>query len=180
VDSIVGKNSGSGLQSDTSGAGPGDCKGGNACQTAVLDAVATAQLTDDFEAWAQFVFVRHFGNSIIRQGDTHAFATAARYHVTDKTSFSTRVEYLRADQNFNIAQVGAAAVPGMSEVVTATFTGAQKLTDDLTLRAEVRYDHSLTGNIGPFASQSGSPTSSGNIGGRNDQLLGIAELYYEF
>ena len=177
VDSIVGKNSGSGLQSDPSGSGPETCKGGNACQTAILDAVATAQLTDDFEAWAQFVFVRHFGNSIVRQGDTHAFATAARYHVTEDTSFSTRLEYLRAEQNFNIAQVGAAVVPGMSEVVTATFTGAQALTDDLTLRAELRYDHSLTGNIGPFASQ--SDTASG-LGGRNDQLVGIAELYYEF
>jgi hypothetical protein len=180
VDSIVGKNSGSNLQADPFPNGPGVCKGGNACQTAILDAVATAQLTEDFEAWAQFVFVRHFGNSIVRSGDTHAFATAARYHFTEDTSFSTRLEYLRAEQNFNIAQVGAAAAPGMSEIVTATFTGAQKLTDDLTLRAELRYDHSLTGNIGPFASQSGSPTSVGNVGGRNDQLLGIAELYYEF
>ena len=97
VDSIVGKNSASGLQSDTFPVGTDDCDGGQACRTAVLDAVATAQFSESFEAWFQFVWSRHFGNSILREGDTHAFATAARYHVTEDTSVATRVEYLRAE-----------------------------------------------------------------------------------
>jgi hypothetical protein len=173
VDSMVGKNSGSNLQSDPFPGGVDDCDGGQACRTAVLDAVATAQLSESLEAWFQFVWSRHFGNSILREGDTHAFATAARFHVTEDTSFATRLEYLRADQNFNIAQ--GADTEESSELLTLTFTGAQALTDALTLRGELRWDRNLTQNDTPFAQDNTSFS-----GTRNDQLLGIAELYYEF
>jgi len=172
IDNMIGKNSASGLESDFTG---GECDGNTACKTSILDAVATAQLSDSLEAWFQFVWVRHFGNGILREGDTHALATAARYHVTEDTSFATRLEYVRTENNFNIAQ-GAGLADGYGEVVTATFTGAQALTDDLTLRAELRYDRNLTHNVGPYA-QDNDPN---NPGTRNDQLVGIAELYYEF
>ncbi len=176
VDSIVGKNSASGLQSDPFPNGVDDCDGGQTCQTAVLDAVATAQLSESLEAWFQFVWSRHFGSSILREGDTHAFATAARFHVTEDTSFATRVEYLRAENNYNIAQGGGIG-DGYSELVTATVTGAHALTDALMLRAELRYDQNLTQNVGPFAIDN---SGTGDSGTRNHQLLGIAELYYEF
>ncbi len=176
VDSMVGKNSGSGLQRDNFPSGPGECDGGQACRTAVLDAVATAQFSESFEAWAQFVYSRHFGNSILRQGDTHAFATAARYHITEDTSIATRVEYLRAESDFNQAQ-GRTPIGEQSELVTLTFTGGQRLTDDLVLRGELRWDRNLAGNDQLFAIDN---SGAGSLGTRNDQLLGIAELYYEF
>lgn len=171
VDSMVGKNSSSGLQNELGG----DCSGDSECQTVVLDSVATAQLSDDFEAWFQFVWQRHFGDALVREGDTHAFATAGRFHVTEDTSFAGRLEYLRAENNHNIA-IGGDLDGGYSEVVTATFTGAHALTDDLMLRAEIRYDENLTKNVGPFAIDN----QTGDLGSRNHQLLGIAELYYEF
>ncbi len=92
--------------------------------------------------------------------------------MTEDTSFATRVEYLRAENNFNIAQN---VNDGYSEVVTATFTGAHALTDALMLRAELRFDENLTHNVGPFAID-----NNDGSGTRNHQLLGIAELYYEF
>ena len=171
VDSMVGKSSGVGLLSDNGG---GDlCDSGNACRSSVLDAVATAQLTDDFEAWFQFVWARQWGNSILAKGDTHAFATAARYHLTEDTSVAARVEYVRADNDFRRTIDGFGN--GQTEVVTATFTGAQALTDGLTLRAELRYDRNYSD-----AALLAIDNESDNLGGRDDQLLGIAELYYEF
>jgi hypothetical protein len=168
VDSIVGKNSGSGLLNDNGAT----CQGGNACQSSILEAVATAQLSDALEAWFQFVWARQFGNSILAKGDTHAFATAARYHVTDDTSFATRFEYLNAESDFNRARTLGA---GQAELFTATFTGAHQLTDALMMRAELRYDRNFS-NSPMFAIDN----SQGNLGTRDHQLLGIAELYYEF
>ncbi|MEZ4332095.1 MAG: outer membrane beta-barrel protein [Myxococcota bacterium] len=170
VDTMVGKDSSSNLQNSDGE----DCQSGNACKTAILDAVATAQLGDNLEAWAQFVWVRHFGNSIDRSGDTHAVATAARLHVTDATSFAGRFEYVNAENDYRVAE--GVAIPDMEEVLTLTFTGAHKLTDDLTLRGEMRWDRNL-GNNHAFAI---SNDGDGNFGSRSDQLLGIAELFYEF
>lgn len=169
VDSMVGKSSANNLQTDNGT----DCQGGNACRTSVLDAVATAQLSDSFEAWFQFVWARNWGDSILDKGDTHAFATAARFHLTDDTSVATRIEYLRSEFDFNNAQ----DVFGQSETVTATLTGAHKLTSDLTFRTELRYDRNLAGNDSAiFAVDNQNDT----LGQRKNQLLGIAELYYEF
>jgi len=173
VDTMVGKNSASGLQSDPFPDGVDDCDGGQACQTAVLDAVATAQFSESFEAWFQFVWQRHFGDSLIRDGDVHAFATAARYHVTEDTSFAARLEYLDADFNWHFAQGSI----GAEELLTLTFTGAQALTDDLTFRAELRWDRNLS-NFEMFAID--NDNGSGLSGSREDQLLAVAELYYEF
>ena len=173
VDSMVGKNSASELQSDPFPSGQEDCQSGNACKTAVLDAVATAQFSDSLEGWFQFVWSRHFGNSIIRKGDVHAFATAARYHLTEDTSIATRVEYLRDEANYHLAQN---SLGEMEETVTATVTGAQALTDALTLRAEFRYDRNLTKDNSSFANDN----REDSFNDRKNQLVGIAELYYEF
>jgi len=169
VDSMVGKSSANNLQTDNGD----DCESGNACRTSVLDAVATAQLSDSLEAWFQFVWARNWGDSILAKGDTHAFATAARFHLTEDTSVATRIEYLRAEHDFNRAQDSF----GQSETVTATLTGAHKLTSDLTFRTELRYDRNLAGNDSfLFAVDN----QSDNLGQRKNPLLGIAELYYEF
>ncbi|MFO0689467.1 MAG: outer membrane beta-barrel protein [Myxococcota bacterium] len=172
VDSMVGKSSGVGLLSDNGGGTL--CDGGNACQSSVLEAVATAQLTESLEAWFQYAWARQFGNSIISKGDTHALATAARYHITDDTSVAARVEYLRAENDFRRAISGIGI--GQTEIVTATFTGAQKLTTDLTLRAELRYDRNYSNGTLLAIDNSGA----GNLGTRDHQLVGLAELYYEF
>ena len=55
---------------------------------------------------------------------------------------AARVEYLRAENDFRRAISGIGI--GQTEIVTATFTGAQKLTTDLTLRAELRYDRNYS------------------------------------
>lgn len=169
VDSMVGKNSSSGLINDNGD----DCDGGNACRTAVLEAVATAQLSDALEAWFQFVWSRHYGNSILAKGDMHGFATAARFHLTEDTHVATRLEYARLEHDFRDTQ----GSDGQEELVTATFTAGHALTDALMLRAELRYDHNLSGNEAtPFAVDNQLDT----LGQRENQLLGIAELYYEF
>ena len=45
------------------------------------------------------------------------------------------------------------------------------------LRGELRWDRNLARNDQLFAIDN---SDSGSLGTRNDQLLGIAELYYEF
>ncbi len=177
VDSMVGKNSALGLLSDDGGGQ--FCDGGNACQTAVLEAVATAQVSDQLEAWFQFVWSRQFGNSTLAQGDMHGFATAARYHITEDTHVATRVEYARLEHDFRrtLADSDGNAFEGQEELVTATFTLGHALTDALMLRGELRYDRNLAGNdVTAFAIDN----QPGTLGQRENQLLGIAELYYEF
>jgi hypothetical protein len=45
------------------------------------------------------------------------------------------------------------------------------------LRGELRYDRNLAGNAVTAFAIDNQPTT---LGSRDDQLLGIAELYYEF
>jgi hypothetical protein len=170
VGAIVGEDS-------TSGAGCLDAD--DDCYTSVLDVVLSADPTDNLSLWANFDWVRTFMGSNKRapggpgNGDAYGAAVAGRIGITDDTGFATRVEYVHADSDFN------GGLPG--EILSLTGTIDHALTDDLKLRLEARWDRILDDNTIAFVNgQNGPSNPGGAFSAREDQVVGLAELMYEF
>jgi hypothetical protein len=142
------------------------CKSGQSCNTSVFDVVLSASPTDSLDMWINFDWVRNFGAST-KEGDKYGLSSAGRFAVTDKTGIASRVEYLRFDQSVNGGSIG--------EVLTLTGTVDHELVEGLKVRGELRWDRNLT-NSPLFANGSKQDTLSS----RSDQLVGLAEIFYEF
>jgi hypothetical protein len=169
IGAIVGENSGLGC-----------ADADDDCFTSVFDVVLSADLADNVSVWANFDWVRNFGSQQV-EGDAYGVSAAGRVGITDSTGFATRVEYVRGENSFNRT---AAAFGNISEVVTLTGTIDHALTDDVKLRLEARWDTSLDNTDGVFVNSQNGPTNGGVNGpfspNRDDQVVGLAELYYEF
>ena len=161
------------------------------CYTSVFDVLLTMDPSDSLSLWLNFDWVRKFGERQTADGDAFGIAGAGRVQLTDNTGFATRIEYVRATSSFNTVSTGAAAGRGigaLGEVLSLTGTIDHDLTDDLKLRLEARWDRILdnsttafvNGENGPangFGTTFGAVTSTSP---RNDQVVALAELYYEF
>ncbi len=168
VGAILGKDSSSEYINEN-----GDtCRSGDECKTAVFNVVMTADPTDNVSLWADYTMVRSFGDDIAHKGYVHGISVAGRVGITDATGVATRVEYVRTDQNFSRAS-GSNANTG--EIVSVTLTGDHALTDCMKLRIEGRYDINLS-NAAVFANGSATGQTTRRMG----QLVGLAEIYYEF
>jgi hypothetical protein len=166
---IVGKNSNGGLVTD----GGAACDSGDECSTSVFNVVATANPSDNVSLWADYTWVRNFGDDIDSKGDAHGIAVAGRVAVTDSTGIATRVEYVRSDNNFNRSLGND---PDTGEVVSVTVTGDHTLAEGLVFRLEGRVDTNMSNSA--YFANGGSGT--GNLSTRTHQLVGLAELFYEF
>jgi hypothetical protein len=160
------------------------------CYTSVFDVVMTMDPSDSLSLWLNFDWVKKFGESQTADGDAFGIAGAGRIAITDETGFATRVEYVRTTSSFNSGFTGIPGGPGVSipgqlgEVLSLTGTIDHSLTDDLKLRLEARWDRRLDSGAdsGSFVNgQNGTfnPGVTAN-GSRDDQVVGLAELYYEF
>ena len=148
------------------------------CNTSVFDVVLSVNPSDSLSLWANFDWVRNFGDNQV-DGDAYGVSGAGRLALNDTTGIATRVEYIRGENSFNRT---AGAFGFLSELVTLTGTLDHALTDDVKLRLEARWDTRIDNTDGVFANANNGP---GNTGGatspnRDDQLVGLAELYYEF
>ena len=169
VGAIVGKDN---TLFDDRGAGNG-CRGGDDCNTSLLDIVMTASPSDNVELWLNFDWARSFGNKT-NDGDAYGLAGAGRLAVTDETGLSTRLEYIRSDSSYNRSR-GVSGI-GLGELFTWTTTVDHELTEGLKIRGELRWDRNLANNA-IFANGS---SGSGATSSRDDQLVGLAEIFYEF
>ena len=144
------------------------------CYTSVFDVVLSIDPTDSLSFWANFDWVRTFGERQTPDGDTYGISGAGRVGITDDTGFATRVEYIRRDPGINGGSLG--------EIVSLTGTIDHALTDDLKLRLEARWDTVLDNASAPFANGQNGPSNGGAFtsSGRDDQVVGLAEIYYEF
>jgi len=148
------------------------CDSGASCNTSVFDVVLSADPSDNLSLWLNFDWARSFGNSTV-EGDAYGIAAAGRIALTDAMGYATRVEYVRTDGSYNRSR--GAGSSAMGEVFEWTNTVDYALTEDLKVRGEVRWDHNLS-NTPIFANGS----STGSSSSREDQLVGLAEMYYEF
>jgi len=150
VGGIIGRDSGA------CATGTGDCL------TSVVDVVLTADPTEDLSLWANFDWVHTSGSDTAVHGDAFGIALAGRLAVGDTMGVSSRFEYVEKEDTL----VGAA---DDSEVISLTGTLDKTLAEGLVGKLELRWDTQLDDNSG-----------SRFAGGRNDQVVAIAQMYYEF
>jgi hypothetical protein len=118
----------------------------------------------------------------------HAVAVAARLGVLDNMGVAVRYEFIHSDDQTPVGQGGLNGstvanllqFDGVAVVQSVTGTVDYGLTDNLTLKTEVRYDHA---NPRVFANKdglAGTGTAPFDITGHQSQIVALAQLIYEF
>ncbi len=142
----------------------------------LADAVLTWNPTDRFSAWANYDYYWvHNADSALSSLDIHTIALASRFGVTDATGVSLRGEYQWWDSSGDFGSGGRS--PEL-EFWALTGTVDHKLTENLTVKAEVRYDVGKLRNGDDlfFLDGGDGPTAWDD----NDQVLGLVQMRYDF
>ncbi|MCZ6714627.1 MAG: outer membrane beta-barrel protein, partial [Deltaproteobacteria bacterium] len=165
----------------------GDCFGDNDNRAYVFDLVGTFTASDQLDLYGEFVYGMQdvgsesmltfpFGavapGGLTSDPDWTAVMLGAIYDVNEKTTLALRGEWFKDDGNFRL---GHGAWGGTADHYSATATLGRQLTDNLTARAEYRYDivngsHGTDDSV--FFSGSGSFSKRQN--------MGILEVNYTF
>ena len=143
-------------------AGVGGGVPGSNVSTGIFDAILTVDPSDNLSAYMNYDYIWTDSNGTGSTG-THALSVAGRLGILDNTGVAARYEYISA----------TTTVPVLPDVNTTahTITGTvdHGLTDNLTAKAEIRYDHTTPGII---------PDRTGGV--RQGQTVALAQLLYEF
>ena len=136
----------------------------------IADVILWVDPLDNLSAYINYDYVwaeDYSGNT----GGAHALAVGARLGIIDSTGIAARVEYINDQGDVFIFRPTSSAVAN-GNIVTVTGTVDHQLTDGLTLKAEVRWDHEDNPAF-PIRELGTSPL-------QNDQVAAIAQLLYEF
>ena len=174
---------------DPNGLDAGDCFGDSSDWTYVFDLVATYTATDQLDLYGEFVYGMQeigsqagltfpFGATGPSAGVTDdpewtAVMVGAVYDVNEKTTLALRGEWFNDDGNFRLGH--GPLLTGESDHYSATATLGRQLTDNLTARAEYRYDV-VNGSSG--TDDSVFFNGGGSLSKR--QSMGILEVNYTF
>ncbi len=159
----------------------GDCAAGGICgrngtskdKLGIVDLVVNWDPSDKLSTYLNFDYVWAGHNR--RTGDQQAFglAMAGRYAVTDNTGVAVRGEYVAFRDDFR--GFGGTENHFATNLWTITSTVDHKLTDHLTVKAELAYHEAHgDGNNNRYFTDSG-PTSLDD----DEVLLGV-QMLYEF
>lgn len=174
-DSIIGDGGGSGRKND---------------KTGIVDLVATWDPSESLSTWFNFDYLwqKNSNDGSGTQVDAWGMAVAGRYAITEQTGFAIRGEYVRSNDAYIFGGGSGAAPPAFNplggaadgfdqDLWSITGTVDHLLTENLTLRAEVRYEEGHA--------DSGVSDKIFYIDGDGDDvtdsqvLLGV-EMYYRF
>ena len=136
---------------------------GSECETSVVDVTMTADPTENLSLWANFDWKHTSGEDTALHGDAFGISGAGRFGITDTMGVATRVEYVHTEDSLNGTQRDG-------ELVTVTGTIDKTLAEGLVARLELRWDTRLDDN------NNNADFAFGN----NDQLVALAQMYYEF
>jgi hypothetical protein len=153
--------------------------------TGILDVLLTVDPLDNLSAWINYDYKWEKNSSVLNPGtlavvipgldtSTHAFSIAGRLGVLDTTGISLRFEYLQVDvENDNLSA---------DKVYGLTGTVDHSLTDNLVVKAEVRWDQT---DRASFFHKDGTTTPAfwqpaGANGAEKNQVVGVAQIIYEF
>ena len=140
------------------------------CRVSLVDVVLTADPTDNLSLWFNYDWKHVNGDA--GNGDTHGFAGAGRFALSDDMGISTRVEYLTREDD-SPAGLGQDDL----ELLTVTGTLDRTLAEGLVGRFELRYDNILEGNGDRFGGVNGD---RGGNDYKDDALVALVQMYYEF
>ena len=156
----------------------------------IVDLVATWDPSDELSAWANFdaIFTHNDG---LPHNNVYAVAVGGHLVLTEATGFSLRGEYVRGVDVFQGSPVvaGDPAYPGLPTFAGATdidlfsITGTfdHRLAENLTLRLEGRFDVAdLDAFPDTFFVSDDDPSSVPSLYHREDQVLALVEVLYEF
>ncbi len=144
----------------------GNCGAGGTgeCNTSIVDIVLTADPTENLSLWANFDWKHSTGDNAAARGDAFGYSVAGRLGLTDDMGIATRVEYIDTEDSLN-------GTPRDGELLTLTGTFDKALAEGLVARVEMRWDTVLDDN--------NNAAADFNFG-NNDQLVALAQMYYEF
>jgi hypothetical protein len=155
----------------------------------LLDVVVTADPTEALSLWLNFDYYWSDGSGSSDGASSltpWGIAAAGRYAITEKTGIALRAEWLelndaRAYYYLDEAVFGDGGDGADSSIWSITGTLDHALTDNLTVRAEMRYDRaSGQGSPDNFFIDDHSELSSADRFNQEDQLQGLIQLLYRF
>lgn len=139
--------------------------------TGIADVILSVDPTDNLSAYINYDYVwttaNNFGTGL-GNTSTHAVSVAGRLGILDSTGLALRYEYIHAAASF---------APTAATAHTITGTVDHGLTDNLTMKVEVRYDHTTPGTIPTRTPVATPPTAFPT---RQGQTVALAQLLYEF
>lgn len=142
--------------------------GGDNESEGIVDILLTADPLENLSAWVNYDY--HWGtdgvgaNNVATRG-IHGLAAAARIGVLDTTGLAMRFEWLQ-DTQISTAD----AVNQTSNQYTLTATADHALTDNMTVKGEVRWDRD---DLGRLLDRNGNPT-------KTDAVTLLLQMMYEF
>jgi len=164
--------------------------GRDADYVGMVDVVATWDPSDELSMWLNCDAIFTHGDGL-PHNTVYAVAVAGRLAVTESTGFSLRGEYVRGDDVFDGSTVvaGDAAAMGLPtfagatsiDLFSVTGTFDHRLAENLKVRLEGRYDIAyLDGAPNRFFVADKDPGTVRSLFRRDDQVLGLVEMLYEF
>ena len=138
------------------------------CQLGVFDVLVTADLSDTVSVWLNADYLVNNGDDQSEEGSAYGIAAAGRVALNERAGLSARFEYINLDEDFQAAAAGTPAA-GLDEFDQFSITGTYDytLTNNLTVRAEIRYDDAETPI---FAGENGA--------GEDSQVTALLEVVY--
>jgi hypothetical protein len=137
-------------------------------RVAMVDVILSVDPMENLSAWINYDWRKddYSGGSSGNQS-LHQIALAARLGILESTGVSARFEYVTTDASTSAASSGSAAD---NDLITLTGTIDHGLTDNMLVKAEIRWDNS---DVDQFTNNNGN-----SFGG--DQVLGLLQVVYEF
>jgi hypothetical protein len=164
-------------------------EGSDGDQIALIDLVATWDPTESISAWINFDYYwfNNAGSSFVHDFDrmnAYGIASAARWGFTERAGVALRFEWLRFEGHpytFFFNQVQCCTSLGQDlDAFSLTGTLDYALTDNLTVKAEARWDWAEDNLSRDDFFTTARPWGYSETYTRKDQVMGLIEMLYRF
>ena len=135
--------------------------------TGIADLIVYVNPLDSLQLYVNYDYKWNHTRGGTDAPDIHGVSVAGRFGITDNTGIAARGEYL-------------AIMSGNPDAWSVTGTVDHRLTDNLLIRAEYRYDGNTSAVFYGANSNVSAPPGTPRIGNHKDQHVFIVDATYEF
>jgi hypothetical protein len=162
-------------------------EGADSDSISLIDTVFSWTPSDRFTTWVNFDWYRadNSANPDVSSMRIYALAVAGRFGITERTGFALRYEFMYLEdhpfifESDGVDDGGSGTQDANFWSITGTLDHA--LTDNLTVRAEVRYDWSGSQESPDnFFATSQVEADDDDYFTKRDQVLGVVQMLYSF